>query len=98
VAATASGRLLAAFRSRLLAPSLTAVSNSVFCHSSLTTESGLLVVVDIVGSSTWSAGATALWNASMYDTASTYFLATHGKRSLCKFDPNIGDLSIFMKN
>jgi hypothetical protein len=51
-----------------------------------------------MGSSTWRAGIAALWNASVDGTALTYFLATHSKTSLCKFDPNIGDFLIFMKN
>jgi hypothetical protein len=51
-----------------------------------------------MGSSTWRAGIAALWNASVDGTALTYFLATHSKTSLCKFDPNIEDFLIFMKN
>jgi hypothetical protein len=98
MAATASGRLLAANRSRLLVPSPIVVSRSVFWHSSPTPRLGLLVVTDDVGSSTWRVGVVTLWNASVDDAASTYFLATRGKTSLCKFDPNIEDLLIFMKN
>jgi hypothetical protein len=38
-----------------------------------------------MGSSTWRAGTTILWIASVQDTASTYdFHTTHGKTSLCK--------------
>jgi hypothetical protein len=54
--------------------------------------SGLLA--DAVGSSTWTVGIVGLWNASVDNTASTYFLATHSKTSLCKFDPKIEGLSI----
>jgi hypothetical protein len=50
--ATVSGRLLAAFRFRLLVPSPTVISRSVFQLSSLTVRSELLAVTDAVGSST----------------------------------------------
>jgi hypothetical protein len=76
----------------------TVVSRSVFHHSSPTVGSGLLVVADVVGSSTWRAGVVALWNASVDDTASTYFVATHSKIWFCKLDSNIDDLLFFMKN
>jgi hypothetical protein len=52
MAATVSGRLLTAFRFRLLAPSPTVISRSVFQHSSPTVRSELLAVTDTVGSST----------------------------------------------
>jgi hypothetical protein len=97
MATTASDRLLAAFRSRLMAPSPTAISRSVFRHSFPTAGLGLLVLANAMDNSTWRAGIAALWNASVDDTASTYFLATHGKTSLCKFNPNIEYLLIFMK-
>jgi hypothetical protein len=58
VAATASDRLLAAFRSRLLVPSPTA-------------GSGLLAIANVMGSSTWRTGAATLWNASVDNTTST---------------------------
>jgi hypothetical protein len=82
--ATASGRILAAFGSRLLASSPTAVSRSVWRHSYPTNGSGLLDDADAMGISTWRAGVTALWTASVDDTASsTYdFHATHGKTNL----------------
>jgi hypothetical protein len=98
VATTAFDRLQAANRSRLLAPSPTAVSRTLLWHSSPTVRSGLLAVADAVGSSTYRAGTVALWNAYVDYTASTYFLATHDKTSLCKFNPNIEDLLIFIKN
>jgi hypothetical protein len=98
VTATAAARLLATDSSRLLVPSPIAASWSTFRHSSLTPESRLLVVADAMGNSTWRAGTATLWNASVVDTASIYFLDTHGKTNLCKFDPNIEDLLIFMKN
>jgi hypothetical protein len=86
VAATASDRILVAYRFRLLASSPTAVSRSAFRHSSPIDESGVLVITNTVGRSTWRAGATALWIASVEDTAAlTYdFHSTHGKTSLCK--------------
>jgi hypothetical protein len=85
MAATISDRILAAYRSRLLASSPTTVSRSAFWHSSPTDGSEVLAVTDIMGSSTWRAGATTLI-ASVEDTAAlTYdFHATHGKTSLCK--------------
>jgi hypothetical protein len=83
--ATASGRILAAFRSRLLASSPTFIFRSAFRHSYPTNGLGLLVIADTVGSSTWKAGIPALSITSVEDTASTYdFHATHGKTSLCK--------------
>jgi hypothetical protein len=57
----------------------------------------LLAAADTMGTSTWRASATTLWNASTDDIALTYFLATHDKTSLYKFDPNVDDLLIFMK-
>jgi hypothetical protein len=95
---TASGKILATFRSGLLVPSPTTISRSAFRHSSPTDGPGLLADADAMGSSTRRVGATTLWNTSVNDTALTYFHATHGKTSLCKFDPNIEDLLIFMKN
>jgi hypothetical protein len=74
-----------------------AASRSVFQHSSPTAGSELLAVADVMDTSTWRAGAAALWNASVDDTTSTYFLITHDKISLWKFDPNVDDLLIFMK-
>jgi hypothetical protein len=83
--ATASDRILAAYRSRLLASSPTAVSRSALWHSSPIDGSGVLAIADAVGSSTWRAGAAALWITSMKNTAWTYdFHATHGKTSLYK--------------
>jgi hypothetical protein len=85
VVATASDRILSAYRSRLLASSPTAISRSTFRHSSRTDGSGVLVVANAVRSSTWRAGAATLWIASVEDTASTYdFHTTYGKTSLCK--------------
>jgi hypothetical protein len=49
LATTASDRILAAFRSRLLASSPTAVFRSAFWHSSPIDGSGLLAVTDTVG-------------------------------------------------
>jgi hypothetical protein len=70
VVATASGRILAAYRISALFP---------------TDRSGVLAVADAVGSSTWRASIAALWIASMEDTASTYnFHASHGKTCLCQ--------------
>jgi hypothetical protein len=78
VAATISGRILAAaYMSRLLASSPTAVFRSSFWHSSPINGSGLLTDADAVESSTWRAGVAALGMASVEDT-------THGKISLCK--------------
>jgi hypothetical protein len=74
-----------------------AVSSSVFQHSSPTVGSGLLATADAMGNSTWRVGIITLCNASVEDIVSTYFLATHGKTNLCKFNPNIDDLLIFMK-
>jgi hypothetical protein len=84
VVATASGRILAAFRSRLLASAPTTISRSAWSHSSPTDRLGVLANADIVGISTWRAGAVALWVTSIEDTtASTYDLhATHGKTNL----------------
>jgi hypothetical protein len=86
VAATVSGRILDAFRSSLLASSPPPISQSTWRHSPPTDGSGILVVTDVVGISTWRAGAAALWIAFVEDTtALTYdFHATDGKRSLCK--------------
>jgi hypothetical protein len=94
LATTASSWILSVTGCRLMVP---AASRSVFQHSSPTTGSGLLVITNAVGSSTWRADVTTLWNASMDETASTYFLGTHGKTTLCKFDPNVIDLLFFMK-
>jgi hypothetical protein len=45
----------------------------------------LLAVTDVLGSSTWRAGVTAIWIASVEDTASIYdFHGTYGKTRLCK--------------
>jgi hypothetical protein len=60
-----------------------AVSRSAFPHSS-TDGSGLLAVIDALGSSTWRADVAALWIAFVEDTTSTYFHVTHGKTILCK--------------
>jgi hypothetical protein len=51
-----------------------------------TNGSGVLVVADAVGISTWRAGTAALWIASIEDTIASIddFHATHGKTSLCK--------------
>jgi hypothetical protein len=81
---TVSGRILAAFRSRLIASSPTTIYRSPFCYSSPTYGSGLLAVDDAVVRSTWRAGAVTIWNTFVDDTASTYFHATHGKTRLCK--------------
>jgi hypothetical protein len=86
--------ILPAIRCKLLAP---ATPRSIFEHSSLTTGSELLAAANVMGTSTWRAGATSLWNASVDDIPSTYFLTTHGKTSLCKFNPNIDELLIFIK-
>jgi hypothetical protein len=72
VVATASARILVAYRSKLLASSPTAVSRSTFQHSSPTDGSGVLAVADAVGSSTWREGVTTLWITSGEDTALTY--------------------------
>jgi hypothetical protein len=90
---TPSDSIQAATGCRLLAP---ATSRSLFQHSS-TVGSGLLVTTDVVGSSTLRTCTTTLWNASVDDTALTYFLSTHEKTSLCKFNPNVVDLLIFIK-
>jgi hypothetical protein len=86
MAATTSDMILAAYRSRLLASSPTTVSRSAFWHSSPIDGSEVLAITDVMGSSTWRAGATTLWIASVEDTtALTYdFHATHDKTSLCK--------------
>jgi hypothetical protein len=85
VTTAASGKILGAFRSMLLASSPTTVSRSAFQHSSPIDGSGLLVVADVMGSSTWRAGVVALWIASVEDTDSTYdFNITYSKTSLCK--------------
>jgi hypothetical protein len=76
----------AAYRSRLLASSPTAISRSAFRYSSPIDGSGVLAVADTMGISTRRAGAIALWIVSVEDTAaSTYdFHATHCKTSFCK--------------
>jgi hypothetical protein len=81
VAVTASGRILAAFGSRLLASTPTVVSKSAWRHSSLTDGSGVLA--DAVGI-TYRVGSVALWITSIEDTAaSTYdFHVTHGKTNV----------------
>jgi hypothetical protein len=84
VAATASSRILAAYMSRLLASSPIVVSKLDFQHSSSIDGLGLLAVTNAMVRSTWRAGIAALWNASVDDTASTYFHATHRKTGLCK--------------
>jgi hypothetical protein len=88
------GWILATKWCRLLAP---AASMSAFHHSSPIVRLGLSAAADAVVSSTWTAGAAALWNASVDDTTSTYFLATHNLTCLCKFNTNVEDLLIFMK-
>jgi hypothetical protein len=55
-----------------------------FRYSSPTDGLGLLDIVDAMENSTWRAGVTTLWNASVDDTASTYFHATHDNTRLCK--------------
>jgi hypothetical protein len=85
VAATASDRIMAALRFRLLASSPTTISRSAFQHSFPTDGSALLAATDAMGRFTWRAGAAALWITSVENTASTYnFHATHGKTILCK--------------
>jgi hypothetical protein len=82
MATTASVRILVTFMSRLLVSYPIAVSRSAFRHSSPTDGSGVLVITDVMGSSTWRAGAAALWIASVEDTTLTYdILATHCKTS-----------------
>jgi hypothetical protein len=85
VAATTFGRILASYRSRLLASTTTSVFRSAFGHSP-TDGSGVLAITDVVGISTWRVGAAVLWITSVEDTiVSTYdFHATHGKINLCK--------------
>jgi hypothetical protein len=92
VTVTTSGRLLATTGYRLLTP---AISRSILQHSTLTVRSGLLDVVDVMGSST--RRIAVLCNAIVDDTTLAYFVTTHDKTSLCKFDPNVVDLLIFMK-
>jgi hypothetical protein len=94
MASTAFGRHLADTGCMLLA---LATSRSVFQHSSRTSGLGLLAAIDIMGSFTWRTGAATLLNASVDDTTSIYFLATHGKTISYKFDSNIVDLLFFMK-
>jgi hypothetical protein len=77
----------------LLAP---ATSGPVFKHSSPTAGSGVLADGDAMGIATWRASIATLWNATMDDTALTYFLTTHNKTSLCNFDPNVNELLIFL--
>jgi hypothetical protein len=67
VAVTTSGRLLATTGYRLLTP---AISRLVFQQSTLTVGSGLLDVIDVVGSST--RRVIVLWNAIMDNTTLTY--------------------------
>jgi hypothetical protein len=83
VPTTTSGRILPAYKSRLLASFPTVVSRLAFWHSCPTDGSGLLAIADVVESSTWRAVTTALWISSV-DTASAYFHATHSKTSLYK--------------
>jgi hypothetical protein len=86
MAAITSGRILAAYRSRLLASSPRVISRSAFRYSSPTGGSSVLAIIDAVGSSTWRADVAALCIASIEDTAAlTYdFHTTHDKTSLCK--------------
>jgi hypothetical protein len=79
--ATTSDMILTAYRFRLLASSPIVISRSAFRHSSPTDGLGALAITDTVGSSTWRAGAVALWIAFVEDTdALTYgFHSTHGK-------------------
>jgi hypothetical protein len=51
VATTASGRIMAAYRLRLLASSSTAISRSAFWYSNPIDESEVLAIADAVGSS-----------------------------------------------
>jgi hypothetical protein len=73
--------ILVTFRSWLLASAPIAISRSTWRHSSPIDGSRVLVDVDAMGISTWRAGTTTLWIASIEETAaSTYdFLMTHGK-------------------
>jgi hypothetical protein len=82
--ATTSGRILAAFKSRLLASAPLAVSRSAWMPSSPTDGSRVLANAHAVGISTWRVGFAALWITSVEDTtASTYdFHATHGKTNI----------------
>jgi hypothetical protein len=84
MAATTSGRILAAFGSRLLASAPTAICRSAWRPPSPTDGSGLLAAAAAVGISTRRACATTLWLASVDVTAaSTYdFYVTHGKKLL----------------
>jgi hypothetical protein len=97
VVATASDRILAAFRSRLLASAPTVISKSAWRPSCPTDGSGLLSAATAVGISTWRIGANAavgistwragtatLWIAFVEDNATlTYdFYATHDKIKL----------------
>jgi hypothetical protein len=80
----ASGRILAAFGSKLLASAPTVVSRSAWRSSSPTDRSGLLAAATAVEISTWRAdAATAVRIVSVEDNASTYdFHATHGKTNV----------------
>jgi hypothetical protein len=73
------------------------VSGLVFQHSSAIAGSRLLATTNAMGSSTRRAGVASLLHASVDDTATTYFLTTNGKTKLCKFNPNVVNLLIFMK-
>jgi hypothetical protein len=93
VADTASGRILTAFRSRLLASAPTAVSRSAWrLLTAAITTVGISTwragVAAAVGISSWWAGATALWIASVGDNAaSTYdFHANLRHRFVCLLD------------
>jgi hypothetical protein len=83
VGATASGRILAAFGSRLLVSTPTVISRSASRPSSPTDGPGLLAAA-AVGISTERAGAATLWIASVGDNAAlTYdYHATHGKTNV----------------
>jgi hypothetical protein len=86
VVATISGRILAAFGSRLLASTPTAISRSTWRHFYPTDGSRVLADTAIVEISTWRVGVSALWIASVEDiAASTYdFHPTHGKTNVIK--------------
>jgi hypothetical protein len=80
----ASDKILAAFRSKLLASAPTTVSRSAWRPSSPIDGSGLLANTAVVGISIWRAGVAALWIASVEDTTVlTYdFHATHSKTNV----------------
>jgi hypothetical protein len=69
VSATASDRILAAYRFRLLVSSPIAVSRSAFRQSSTTYGSGVLAVANAMGSSTKRAGTAAIRITSIEDNA-----------------------------